>query len=603
MTSAMQLPKLPGYLLTSWRLSKDEAWQARRRKDLKGWKASSLTEAYLKYQLGKYNHVQETQGEAKAIPPTLSSIAAGKVLDVLNTSDNFDADLRTIMRSLNSTTVRQLLADPRTPYAVQRAIQSFLTTFTPSKSTEEPRDIIDTDEAILTNERYVRSRGEANRDNKYLVGLEQLSSILLRAPESGIDDTKVTFVRKEPPKGGFEFLDAFRERVMHITPDDASFVRTFERITKGALKGLDWSNVLVAGGMALTTLVHIDPSKDDECHVRDCDIDLYLYGLTPDEANRKIEEVYDVWSKNLPPANQQKLVVKNAKTINLLPSYPNRRIQIILKLLQSPTQILLNFDLDACAIGFDGSRVLMLPRFARAVETGYSVFTMDLIWGHHLGDRRATQEKRVFKYADRGFGLRILPSYAKSLEEDSLDKELEYFLPEHQDSAPADESTNGEEATESEIGDQSDITTQPERIRKPDGPEPGLKTLKRVAYLGQDFVNRFYFGATPLTLPPDFSASVDGDMEIDDNSIRTLNEEEWTEEFTKILSANKVLRDADETQRTRITAQYGPLMSFTVIDTAVMHGDLPDGRRGLGTFELFMRHCEAWRLDALAYAE
>lgn len=603
MTSVVQLPKLPEYLLTSWRLSKNEALQCRRRKDLKGWNASSLTEAYLKYQLGKYNHVQETQGQAKAIPPTLSSIAAGKVLDVLNTSDNFDADLRTIMRCLNSTTVRQLLADPRTPYAVHRAIQSFLTTFTPSKSTEEPRDIIDTDEAILANERYVRSRGEANRDNRYLVGLEQLSSVLLRAPESDIDDIKVRFVRKEPPKGGFEFLDAYRERIMHITPDDASFVRTFERITKGALKGLDWSNVLVAGGMALTTLVHIDPSKDDECDVRDCDIDLYLYGLTPDEANRKLEEIYDVWSRNLPPTNQQKLVVKNAKTFNLLPSYPNRRIQIILRLLSSPTQILLNFDLDACAIGFDGSRVLMLPRFARAVETGYSVFTMDLIWGHHLGDRRATQEKRVFKYADRGFGLRILPSYAKSLEEDGLDKELEYLQPKHQDSAAADQSTNGEEATESEIVYRSGIITQPERIRKPDGPEPGLKTLKRVAYLGQDFVNRFYFGVTPLTLPPGLVASGDSDIEIDVDSISSVNEDIWTEAFAKALTANKALREADESLRTRVTAQYGPLISFTVMDTSVMHGDLPDGRRGLGTFELFMRHCEAWRLDALAYAE
>lgn len=601
MTSAVQLPKLPKYLLTSWRLQKDETWQAHKRKDLKGWTASSLTEAYLKYQLASYSRVQEAQEHAKAIPQTLSSIAAGRVLDVLNTSENIEADLKTITRSLNSTTVRQLLADPRTPYAVLRALQSFLTSSTPSKSTEEQRDIIDTDEAILANERYVRSRGEANRDNKYLVGLEQLSSILRRAPESGVDDAKVTFVRKDPPKGGFEFLDAFRERVMHITPDDASFIRTFERITKGVLKGLDWSNILVAGGMALTTLVHIDPSRDDECDVCDCDIDLYLYGLTPDEANRKIEAIYDVWSKNLPATNQQKLVVKNAKTINLLPSYPNRRIQIILKLLPSPTQILLNFDLDACAIGFDGSRALMLPRFARAIETGYSVFTMDLIWGHHLGDRRATQEKRVFKYADRGFGLRILPSYAKALEEDNLEKGLGDLWPEHQDSARTDDSTNEEEATESGIDYPPDITTQPERNRKPDGPEPGLKTLKRIAYLGQDFTNRFYFGATPLTVPPDFAELVDRDMDIDDD-IRSFTEEEWAQEFTRVLNANKALRKADERQRTRIAAEFGPFISFTVMDTALMHGDLPDGRRGLGTFELFMRHCEAWRLDALAYA-
>jgi len=36
----------------------------------------------------------------------------------------------------------------------------------------------------------------------------------------------------------------------------------------------------------------------------------------------------------------------------------------------------------------------MLPRCARALETGYTAFTMDLVYGHHLGDRRATQEMR-----------------------------------------------------------------------------------------------------------------------------------------------------------------------------------------------------------------
>ncbi len=602
MASAVQLPKLPEYLLTSWRLRKDEAWQARKRKDLKGWSASSLTEAYLKYQLDNYSRVQEAQEHAKGIPPTLSAIAAGKVLDVLNTSDDIELDLSTITRSLNSTTVRQLLADPRTSYAVLRAFQSILQTQTPSKTAEGQRDVIDTDEAILANERFIRCRGEVNRDGKYLVGLRGLSSVLLRTPDSSVDDTKLTFIRKDPPKGGFEFLDAFRERVLNIQPDDASFTKTFERITNGALDGLDWSNVLVAGGMALTTLMHIDPSKDDGRSVRDCDIDLYLYDLTPEEANHKVEEIYNVWSDNLPQDNDQKLVVKNAKTINLLPSYPNRRIQIILKLLPSPTQILLNFDLDSCAIGFNGSQVLMLPRFARAIETGYSVFTMDLIWGHHLGDRRATQEKRVFKYADRGFGLRILPSYAKSLEEDNLEKTYGKSQQEHRNSAPAEDNIDEEEATESEKDYPPKFATQPERNRKPEGPEPGLKTLKRIAYLGQDFVDSFYFGATPLTVPPNFDEFYSIDTESNDGSIHVFDKEEWTHEFSTVLEANQALRETEETQRAILANQYGPFMSFTVLDTGDMHGDLPDGRRGLGVFELFMRHCEAWRLDALAYA-
>lgn len=60
----------------------------------------------------------------------------------------------------------------------------------------------------------------------------------------------------------------------------------------------------------------------------------------------------------------------------------------------SAAEVLLNFDLDPCAICWNGKEVLMLPRAARALETGYTVFTMDLVHGHHLGDRRATQEVR-----------------------------------------------------------------------------------------------------------------------------------------------------------------------------------------------------------------
>ena len=602
MTSTVQLPKLPEYLINSWRLQKDDAWEARKRRDFRGWKASSLTEAYLRYQLENHRRIRELQEQNKAILPTLSIIAAGRVLEMLDTAENLEADLSTITRSLNSTAVRQLLADPRTRYPVLRAFQKYLLNNKKDKTTNKPRGIVDVDEAIIAQERYIRSRGDANLDSRYLVSLMELSSILLPSPGGSTDDTKLEFVRQDPPKGGLELLDAFRERVIHIQPNDAGFAETFDRISKGVLRGLDWSNVFVAGGMALTTLMHVNPFKDAERDVRDCDIDLYLYDLTPEEANRKVEEIYRVWSSNLPSTNVQKLVVKDAKTINLLPSYPNRRIQIILKLLSSPTQILLNFDLDACAIGFDGSRVLMLPRFARAIETGYSVFTMDLIWGHHLGNRRATQERRVFKYADRGFGIRILPSYAKSLEEDNLEKALGNMGSARQEGTRADDNMTDEDEKEEELEYPPFALQQPERNRKPNGLEPGLKTLKRVAYLGQDFVNRFYFGATPLTVYPHNDEEVIAGMDIANGNDLNSREEEWMAEIRKVESINKALRETDDNQRLHIATEYGPFMSYANLDTEAIHGGLPDGRRGIGAFELFIRHCEAWRLHARANA-
>lgn len=87
-------------------------------------------------------------------------------------------------------------------------------------------------------------------------------------------------------------------------------------------------------------------------------------------------------------------------------------------------ETLLNFDLDQAAMGFDGTGVWMLPRAARALVTGYTTFTMDLVQGHYLNDRRATQDERLFKYASRGFGIRFLESYLDAVKDMKQSKVL-----------------------------------------------------------------------------------------------------------------------------------------------------------------------------------
>lgn len=228
----------------------------------------------------------------------------------------------------------------------------------------------------------------------------------------------------------------------------------------------------------------------------------------------------------------------------------------------------------------------MLPRCARALETGYSTFTMDLIWGHHLGDRRATQEIRVFKYADRGFGMRILPSYVRSLEESEYRQTKLAGLPlDEQNDAYADDAVDGksQETVRPLIAHGSYIRSF--RERKPNGAEPGLKTLKRIAYMGQNFVHAYYFGATPLSQCPEHE-----------------DEESWREEFEETKAENDRIFAANERRRAAGKACEGPVMSLNNMDTRDMHNGLPGGRRGLGGFELFMRHCEAWRLHARADA-
>ncbi|KAL6719081.1 hypothetical protein ACLMJK_003316 [Lecanora helva] len=586
---------LPSYLLDAWHLQHGDEERARRADELRGWTVSSLAEFQFKYQLDKYycsDHIEHNV-------VSLAALTIGKILDILQDSGNLVTDATAIAESLSSTTLRQLLEDARTPYTVLRVFDSLHQT-----STGRHRRLVDIDEAIIRNEHHIRSRGLANQDGRFLVSLQDLCSIVSPGAGGGepekatrsVDNQLVSFTRRDPPKGGLEVLDYRRRRQLSINRNDASYIQVFHRITHGVLQGLDWSNVLVAGGMALTTLLHVDPTKDDDKTIRDPDIDLYIYGLGPDDANRKAEEIHDTWARNLPASATEKLVVKNAKTINLLTSYPNRRIQIVLKLLPTPTDVLLNFDLDACAIGFDGRSVFMLPRCARSIETGYSVFTMDLVWGHHLGDRRASQDSRIFKYADRGFGLRFLPSYARALEEDGLEQEAAHMSKCAEVEGIVSERTRNHE-----------YYRWFQRDRKPNGGEPGLKTLKRIAYLGQDYVRRFYFGATPLTISPRQTQrqlkSLGLDVEIEDGESQRdgeIDEVEdlWHADYDATAQENGTMGMANEQRRAKKQAWEGPIIRLADLDTEDMHAGLPDGRRGLGNLEIFMRHCEAWRLHS-----
>ncbi|PBK72559.1 hypothetical protein ARMSODRAFT_1016511 [Armillaria solidipes] len=282
------------------------------------------------------------------------------------------------------------------------------------KSRVERQDelIADADEWILQNEGHLRflswkAKSSPNPWTYGLLRIEDLPTVLADGVYCVLADNAALKITRSDVASlpGFTVLGEKRK------PADA--------MTDNVLRGLSWDNIFVAGGLIFGTLLtpqvpagHPDVNKAEEWLASD--IDLYIYGLSPKEANDKIRHVEDVYKSNL-PAGSPFLVVRNSQTITFHSAWPRKRVQIVLKLMNSPREVLLNFDLDVCAAGYDGSNVWMLPRFVRAVETGTSIFTMDLINGHYLGDRKATRDQRVFKYANKGYGIRILPSYIASL--------------------------------------------------------------------------------------------------------------------------------------------------------------------------------------------
>lgn len=566
-TPGDKLDQLIKVLQNSWNFDDDEFPNAKRKLQELNWTASSLTKAFLTAQLRGTLPQTDSSTEEKADQSkgasTLIDMAAASIRDELARSDDLTADLGTTIDGLPSNLLEQVLASGRTTYPVLRAL---LNQF--KGKSEKLLKFPDVDDAVLRNGHYIRSRShEANKDSKYLVTLEELTTMLGGSPNDDI----LEFQRKQPPLNSFQFLDSQRQRSMKILSNSVVFQKTFDRITDGILTGLDWSNIFIAGGMALTTLMCTDEVQETDKKSKEADIDLYIYGLDAAEANAKVEHIYDVWNNNLPDSGKEartrqgkpltcnKMVVKNAKTITLIPEYPNRRIQIILKLCYSPTHVLQTFDLDACALGYDGKQVLMLPRCARAIETGYSVFCMDLIFGHHLGHRRASREPRLFKYADRGFGIRILPSYIEALEagcsENGGEKPVRRRIP------------TKVAGMERVVKKQYESL---EAFRKPQGAEPGLKTLKRVVQLGRSFATKYV-----NTAKHNGRARKHGPL-VDYGHYEEYN------------------------YGTSPDIEPGPIEIYiTDMDHTGSVLERPDTRHGLGSLELLMRHSEIWRLDAL----
>ncbi|KAF8328782.1 uncharacterized protein EI90DRAFT_3125526 [Cantharellus anzutake] len=286
----------------------------------------------------------------------------------------------------------------------------------------------DVDEWILRNEAWLRNSQEPKDWSRGLVRFSQHANAVFQDSTLSVNAR----VLSRSSMSGYKILDRNRASSIKIQPNIGAFASVFSVLSDGLLKGVDWNNVFAAGGIALSSLLCTDV-KADALIFKNSDIDLYIHGLGPTEANKKIQHIYDVWKSNL-PKDADSRVARNSRTITLFGPYPTRRIQIVLKLVRDPKEILLNFDLDICSMGWDGKELYLLPRAARALQTGYNVFTMNLINGHYLGERRASQEERysilvadvntvlilfrVFKYADRGYGIRFLPSYVDSLPRD-----------------------------------------------------------------------------------------------------------------------------------------------------------------------------------------
>ncbi len=183
------------------------------------------------------------------------------------------------------------------------------------------------------------------------------------------------------------------------------FKKNWAIFTEGSLSQLaDWNNVIASGGAVQACLTPVpDSAKVSKRALRKyfhsqafptSDVDLFLYGLTPAQAEVKINAIYEAVRDSIP---WDVTCIRTKHTVSIHSQYPYRAVQIVLRLYRSPAEILAGFDVDVPCCAFDGSRVWANPRAIVAMMRQCN--TIDVT------RRSPSYEVRLFKYSSRGFEI------------------------------------------------------------------------------------------------------------------------------------------------------------------------------------------------------
>ncbi|KAK3937074.1 Ankycorbin [Diplogelasinospora grovesii] len=187
-----------------------------------------------------------------------------------------------------------------------------------------------------------------------------------------------------------------------IVPALKEFRRNFNVFSESSLVELNWDNVVASGSSVVNCLLPV-PNKFNSSkrglrefyHEKFCpasDVDLFLYGLTEEQA---IEKIKDIETRVRDALLTETTVVRTKHAITICSQYPTRHIQIVLRLYKSVSEILTGFDIDCSGAAYDGNQVYVTPRALQSFVT--QINHVD------LSRRSPSYENRLSKYSHRGF--------------------------------------------------------------------------------------------------------------------------------------------------------------------------------------------------------
>lgn len=158
--------------------------------------------------------------------------------------------------------------------------------------------------------------------------------------------------------------------------------------------------VFIAGGFIFSALygTHLPDVDVFLCREKGC-----LY-KTDEEAEHKIYEIIKSVREKFSHVNAEQLSftrTKYAVTI-LIDSIDKSipvEIQVILRIYNSPSEVLHGFDVDCCCLGYRNGEIWVTPRAVSALQCGYNTVDFDRL--------SPSYEYRLAKYAARGMAIRV----------------------------------------------------------------------------------------------------------------------------------------------------------------------------------------------------
>lgn len=189
-------------------------------------------------------------------------------------------------------------------------------------------------------------------------------------------------------------------------PSLKEFRNNFNIFSESSLVDLDWTNVVAAGSSVVTSMLPVpDKFQESKRALRQyyhdiiapaSDVDLFIYGLTEEEA---IEKIKHIETKIKDSILYETTTIRTKNAITIASQHPVRHVQVVLRIYKSVSEILTGFDVDSSCVAYDGKQVYMTPRGLAAFMT--QINTVD------LSRRSPSYENRLSKYSHRGFEVYV----------------------------------------------------------------------------------------------------------------------------------------------------------------------------------------------------